>query len=74
MEKFKELTIIEIINNTPHLERETEKIKCVVTVHAIWDEHQKSIMMESCIGAGLVNENTDKFLFFKLEPEAIFII
>ena len=41
LEKFKELAIIEIINNTPHIERETEKIKCVVTVHAIWDEHQK---------------------------------
>ena len=66
MEKFKELTIIEIINNTPHLERETEKIRCVVTVPAIWDEHQKNIMMESCIGAGLVNENINQSLFFKL--------
>ena len=27
-------------------------------------------MMESCIGAGLVNDNTDKSLFFALEPEA----
>ena len=42
----------------------------VVTFPAIWDEHQKSIMMESCIGTGLVNQNTDKSLFFVLEPEA----
>jgi len=27
-------------------------------------------MMESCIGAGLINQNTDKSLFFALEPEA----
>ena len=27
-------------------------------------------MMESCIGAGLINDNTDKSLFFALEPEA----
>ena len=27
-------------------------------------------MMESCIEAGLINENTDKSLFFALEPEA----
>ena len=27
-------------------------------------------MMESCIGAGLVNDKTDKSLFFALEPEA----
>ena len=64
--KIKELTVVVIINNTPHFERETEKIKCVVTVLAIWDEHQKNIMMESCIGAGLVNENIDQSLFFKL--------
>ncbi len=63
LEKFKELAIIEIINNTPHIERATEKVKCVVTVHAIWDEHQKIIMMESCIVAGLVNEN-NIFLYF----------
>ena len=70
LEKVKELAIKEISKNRPYLERETEKIKWIVTVPAIWDEHQKSIMMESCIGAGLVNQNTDKSLFFALEPEA----
>ena len=70
LEKIKELAIKEIAKNRPHLERETEKIKWVVTVPAIWNEHQKSVMMESCIGAGLVNQNTDKSLFFALEPEA----
>ena len=70
LEKIKELAIKEIKKNRPHLEKETEKIKWVVTVPAIWDEHQKNIMMESCIGAGLVNQNTDRSLFFALEPEA----
>ena len=70
LEKIKELAIKEIADNRPHLEREIEKIKWIVTVPAIWDEHQKIIMMESCIAAGLVNENTDKSLFFALEPEA----
>ena len=70
LEKIKEIAIKEISKNRPYLEKETEKIKWVVTVPAIWDEHQKSIMMESCIGAGLINPNTDKSLFFALEPEA----
>ena len=70
LETIKEIAIKEISKNRPHLEKETEKIKWVVTVPAIWNEHQKSIMMESCVGAGLLNENTDKSLFFALEPEA----
>ena len=52
------------------MKKKTDKIKWVVTVPAIWNEHQKSIMMESCIGARLINKNTDKSLFFALEPEA----
>ena len=70
LEKIKEIAINEISKNRPYLEKEQEKIKWVVTVPAIWNEKQKSIMMESCVGAGLVNENTDKSLFFALEPEA----
>ena len=70
LEKIKEIAINEISKNRPYLKQQTDKIKWVVTVPAIWDEHQKSIMMESCIGAGLVNQNTDKSLFFALEPEA----
>ena len=70
LETLKEIAIKEISKNRPYLEKEQEKIKWVVTVPAIWDEHQKSIMMESCIGAGLINQNTDKSLFFALEPEA----
>ena len=70
LEKIKEIAINEISKNRPYLKQQTEKIKWIVTVPAIWDEHQKSIMMESCVGAGLVNENTDKSLFFALEPEA----
>ena len=68
MEKIKELVIIEISQNRPHLTQ--DKIKWVVTVPAIWNEHQKSIIMETCKGAGLINDNTDKSLFFALEPEA----
>ena len=70
LEKIKELAIKEISKNRPYLEKQTEKIKWIVTVPAIWDEHQKSIMMESCLGAGLIDQNTDKSLFFALEPEA----
>ena len=70
LEKIKEIAIKEISKNRPYLNDQQEKIKWVVTVPAIWDEHQKSIMMESCIGAGLINDNTDKSLFFALEPEA----
>ena len=70
LEKIKEIAIKEISKNRPYLNNQPEKIKWVVTVPAIWDEHQKSIMMEACIGAGLINDNTDKSLFFALEPEA----
>ena len=68
LEKIKELAITEISQNRPHLTQ--DKIKWVVTVPAIWNEHQKSVMMEACKGAGLINDNTDKSLFFALEPEA----
>ena len=70
LESLKEIAIKEISKNRPYLEKEIDKIKWVVTVPAIWNEHQKSIMMESCIEAGLINKNTDKSLFFALEPEA----
>jgi molecular chaperone DnaK (HSP70) len=53
LEKIKELAINEILRLRPKLE--TNKIKWVVTVPAIWNEHQKSVMMESCKGAGLIN-------------------
>ena len=70
LEKIKAFAIKEISKNRPYLSYQPEKIKWVVTVPAIWDEHQKSVMMESCKGAGLVDSNTDKSLFFALEPEA----
>ena len=68
LEKVKELAIKEISKLRPKLQE--HKIKWVVTVPAIWDEYKKNIMMESCIGAGLINTDTDKSLFFALEPEA----
>ena len=70
LQTIKEIAIKEISKNRPYLKEKTEKIKWVVTVPAIWNEHQKSVMMESCIGAGLVSDKTDKSLFFALEPEA----
>ena len=70
LETIKQLAIKEIAKNRPSLEKETDKIKWVVTVPAIWTEKQKYVMMEACIGAGLINQNTDKSLFFALEPEA----
>ena len=68
LEKVKELAIKEITKLRPKLQ--TNKIKWVVTVPAIWDEFKKNLMMESCIGAGLITSNTDKSIFFALEPEA----
>ena len=70
LEKIKEIAIKEISKNRPYLEKENDKIKWIVTVPAIWNEHQKNVMMESCTEAGLINQNTDKSLFFALEPEA----
>ena len=70
LEKIKEIAIKQISQNRPSLAKEQDKIKWIVTVPAIWDERQKGIMMESCEAAGLINQNTDKSLFFALEPEA----
>jgi hypothetical protein len=70
LEKIKEIAIKEISESRPNLAKETNKIKWVVTVPAIWNERQKSIMMESCVKAGLIDSITDKSLFFALEPEA----
>ena len=70
LENIKEIAISQIGSNRPELLNHTEKIKWVVTVPSIWEEAQKNIMMEACIEAGLVSQNTDKSLFFALEPEA----
>ena len=68
LEKLKELAINEIKSKRPLISE--SKIKWVVTVPAIWGENEKSVMMDACIEAGLVDQNTDKSLFFSLEPEA----
>jgi hypothetical protein len=70
LETIKKLAIEEISKSRPHLEKETKKIKWIVTVPAIWDERQKDIMWKSCEKSGLIDENTDRSLFFTLEPEA----
>lgn len=70
LEEIKKLAIEEISKSRPQLKKETEKIKWVVTVPAIWDEFQKNVMWKSCEGAGLIDNNTDRSLFFTLEPEA----
>ena len=70
LEAIKEIAIKEIAKNRPYLEKETNKIKWVVTVPAIWTEKQKNVMMKACMEAGLINQNDDKSLFFALEPEA----
>ena len=68
LEKIKFEAIKHIKEMRPYI---TEKdIKWVVTVPAIWEEGAKAIMMEACIKANIVNKNTDKSLFFALEPEA----
>ena len=68
LEKLKELAINEIKSKRPLISE--SKIKWVVTVPAIWGENEKGVMMDACIEAGLVDQNTDKSLFFSLEPEA----
>ena len=70
LEKLKELAIDEISKSRTYLKEQKEKIKWVVTVPAIWKENQKSVMMEASINAGLISEDSDKSLFFSLEPEA----
>ena len=49
--------------------RESDKIRWVLTIPAIWDEKNKYIMMEAAKKAGIVDEK-NKALFFALEPEA----
>ena len=49
--------------------KESDKIRWVLTIPAIWDEKNKYIMMEAAKKAGIVDEN-NKALFFALEPEA----
>jgi len=70
LETIKNLAIDEISKSRPQLKKEPQKIKWIVTVPAIWDEGQKDIMWKSCEGAGLIDKNTDRSLFFTLEPEA----
>ena len=67
LEKLKELAIDEIKKRRPAI----QNIKYVVTIPAIWEEFQKTIMMEASINAGLIRKEDDKSLFFVLEPEAI---
>ena len=66
--KLKELCLEELIKLRKNIKE--SNIKWVVTVPAIWEDFQKGIMMQACIKSGLVDENTDKSLFFALEPEA----
>lgn len=68
LEKLKELCIEELKKLRKNIKE--SNIKWVVTIPAIWEAFQKGIMMEACIKSGLVNEKTDKSLFFALEPEA----
>ena len=68
LQKLKELCLEELIKLRKNINQ--ENIKWVVTVPAIWEDFQKGIMMEASIKAGLVYENTDKSIFFALEPEA----
>ena len=68
LEKLKELALEELKKLRKNISE--SNIKWIVTVPAIWEDFQKGIMMEACYNAGLINENTDKSLFFALEPEA----
>ena len=48
---------------------ESNKIRWVLTIPAIWDEQNKYIMMQAAEKANIVSQN-NKNLFFALEPEA----
>ena len=49
--------------------KESDKIRWVLTIPAIWDEKNKFLMMEAAKKAGIVDEK-NRALFFALEPEA----
>ena len=68
LESIKEIAIKEINTKRPHLRK--DEIKWIVTIPAIWSEYEKNIMMEASIDSGLIDKNSDKSLFFALEPEA----
>ena len=50
-------------------DRESSRIRWVLTIPAIWDEKNKYIMMKAAEKAGIV-DGKNKTLFFALEPEA----
>ena len=68
LEKLKSLALEELRKLRSNINE--SNIKWVVTVPAIWENFQKSIMMNSCVNAGLIGKYDDKSLFFALEPEA----
>lgn len=68
LESLKEAAIEHIRRSRPNIKESS--IKWTVTIPTIWEESQKSKMMEACKSAGLIDYNTDTSLFFTLEPEA----
>ena len=68
LDKLREICIEQLVKSWEDIQE--SNIKWVVTVPAIWGDFEKSIMMEACQNAGIINENADKSLFFALEPEA----
>ena len=68
LEKLKNLAIEELRKLRNNINE--SNIKWVVTVPAIWENFQKSVMMDACVNAGLIGRYEDKSLFFALEPEA----
>ena len=65
---IKEEAIKTIRCNRPKITE--DRIKWVVTVPAIWDLSEKSIMLTACEKAGFLNQNTERDNFLALEPEA----
>jgi hypothetical protein len=68
LEKLRDICLDQIMKSWKDVQESC--VKWVVTVPAIWGDSEKSIMMNACIDAGLVNQTDDKSLFFALEPEA----
>ena len=75
LDYLKKLIIEAIVKSTKGIQEEydydyeSNKIRWVLTVPAIWDEQNKYIMMQAAEKAGIVNEK-NKNIFFALEPEA----
>ena len=70
LESIKKIAIENLSRINPYFSNATEKIKWIVAIPVTFNEQQKDLMMKSCFGAGLINNNDDKYSTLILEQEA----